>query len=245
MNVPEITLKKLLDYLIEKVIQNYNSKPDEKDTFLYKLFNGNFIEGYDYFKQAKALLLKGINVPDPRKIETRIFFDRSRASSPTLHITLPSEQHAFDGISYDKGYSDPSFTDTSFTEENTRGFQTKYQIIATSDNTFEVLIMYYLLKALIVSNIRIFELNGLRNIKQSGQDLLIRDEFMPQNIYMRGLTIDCFYEFSVPEMEEQEMLLNIDFEGSVIDNTLQIITEQFRAEGEVTFIYSNSNLITA
>ena len=239
MNIPEITLKKIIDYLLNAVVVDFKSKSNQQETFLYKLFNGSKIEGYDYFVQAKSLLVKKND--DPRKLQTRIFYDRTRAGFPTIHITLPNENPYGDGIGYDRNYQDPTFNDTdgTFTSSNTRTFNTRYNVICTSDNTFEVLIIYYLLKALITSKIDIFELNGIRNIKTSGQDLIINADSMPQNIFMRGLMIDCFYEFSMPDLDATEMLLNIEFQGSVEEE----IVQDFTLDGEVTYFFCNSSVV--
>jgi hypothetical protein len=241
MVVPEIILKKIIDALLVATVSDFNAQSNEQNSFLFRVFYGNVIGTYDYYTQAKALMLNAAD--SPRSIQTRIFFDRTRAHVPTIHITLPSENHYADGLSMDVNYVAPLFNDTdqTFQEQYSRTFNTRYNIVLTSDNTFEVLIMYYLLKALFVANFVTLENNGLRNFKMSGQDLLINDANMPTNIFMRGLQLDVFYEFTVPEMNATEMLSNFDFIGSVDE----VVVQNYELIGEVRYFYANDNPVIA
>jgi hypothetical protein len=223
--LPEIQLKRLLDHLISKVKENYLSKTDKSKTFLYRLFYSNNVEGYDFYQQALTLLMRGSN--DPRRVEVRMFFDRSRASIPTIHINLPSESPFGDSIGFGIGNVGPIFDDenNTYTNNRERVFQEKYNITLTSDNSYEVLILYYLLKAILIAKVDILEINGLRNISISGQDLMVNDSIVPP-IFMRSLNLSFHYEFSVPELEDNEISNVVNFEttdvesDSVIDNTV-------------------------
>lgn len=213
--LPEILLKKRIEYLLEYIkTDTLSIAVSESDKFLYRLFNGSVIGNYDYYEQATALFTKTDD--DPRKIETRMFFDRTRAHCPTIHITLPSNHPYGDGISTDNNYVAPQFNDIAgtYSTTNTRSFVNKYNLIITSDNTFEVLLMFYCLQSLMIADMQNLELNGFRNIKFSAQDLIINDAMMPTNIFMRSLIMDFFFEINIPS-------LNIN--TTINDITSQII----------------------
>ena len=216
MLIPEIKLKRIIDSWLLAVENDYNIQTDEKNSFLYKIFSGNVLGTYDFFTQAKALIIRSTD--HPRKLQTRIFFDSTRASIPTIHITLPSDSPYSDSIGFNPNYGDALFTDdnTGFQIQRNRNFNTRFNVVATSDNTFEVLILYYLLKAMIVGNYETLELNGLRNVKISGQDLMIDPHLMPSNVFMRGLILDIFYEFTVPQINLEEMLADVEFAPAIV-----------------------------
>jgi hypothetical protein len=211
---PEIMLKKIIDYSLSLLKIDYDSYVDKKDSTLYQILNGNKIGNYDYFDQAVKILFQTHD--NPRKLETKLFFDRSRSGIPTIHITMPSESHFGDGIGFDTGYVE-DFRDSNDNEKQsfTRTFNTKYNIVVTSDNTFEVLIVYYVLKACLMANIYTLELNGLRNAKFGGQDLILKDDIMPTGIFSRSLNFECFYEFTAFGFEKLSLINNINFEEAV------------------------------
>lgn len=205
MTLPEVQIKKILDGVLlairKDTIAN-NLTPN--NSFLYRLLSGNVAEKWNYYTQGLDIFNRTSD--HPRLLETRLFFDRSRAAIPTVHITLPNLQGANDGIGFDEGYVDnfesqagiaPNIVYTSV-PVYTRGFQTTYHLIITSDNAFEVLTIYHVLKAGLIGNIESFEYYGLRNVKFSGQDLQIDDRLVPPGIFSRGIGLNLFYEMEVP-----------------------------------------------
>jgi len=209
--LPEIKIKALLDAYLGLIYNDYINTSNKTKTFIYKLFNGNKVDNYDFYLQAVKILSRSKD--DPRKLEVRTFFDRSRASIPTIHINLPAESPIGDGIGFDPNYEQPEFndTDSTFQETVTRTFATKYNIIVTSDNQFEVVILYYALKAIMISNYESLEMNGLRLPKFSGQDMILRDDLVPNAIYARSLSLDTMYEFTVPNLYLKSFPQNVEF----------------------------------
>ena len=217
--LPEIQLKKILDYYLNIVNQDFQdsvSAGNEQASLLYQMFGGIVLDNYNFYDQAKAIILKGDD--NPRHLEVRIFFDRTRASIPTIHLNLPSENPDSDSIGYGLGNNDPEFSsdNSTFKEILQRDFNTVFNITVTSDNTFEVIIIYTLLKAIMVSGVEIMELNGLRNPKISGKDLMAHMD-SPQPLFLRVLTLSFLYEFSVPEIKSQTVYNSFKFQGSTDD----------------------------
>lgn len=228
MLLPEQILFKILSQFIDVIKADFNANTDERNTILYNMFNGISIGEYNYYKEAKSLLLR--DAGDPNSLKVRLFFDTSRAGLPSIHITLPSESsdRGANGIGFDKGYEEAyrSQDNTEYAEVNTRTFSITYQIVCTSGNTFEVLIMYHLLKCLFISFIDSLELSGLQNPKISGQDLDLRDYFAPDIVFSRGLNVDFFYTVSVSEAIKQKTMAHVWIEDTtVIDGTTEGLAE--------------------
>lgn len=208
--LPEIKLKKILDHSLDVIRKDYyDSLPNEQNSFLYKVFGENVIDNYNFFIQAKTILLKTND--NPRLLQTRVFFDRSRAHIPTIHINLPSETPNGDSLGYGLGNVDPLFDDINeeYSLSRQRCFNTTFNITVTSDNTHEIIIIYTILKAIMISIVEILEMNGLRNPKISARDLMILDTTPP--LYMRVLALEVWYEFNVPGLDFNKIVNQIDF----------------------------------
>ena len=196
--LPEQKLKAIIDFFLENVNEGY----------LYECFGDlTFGDGsYSYFENASALFLK--RVDHPRVISCNMFFNTERQGLPTIHIALnqdyPGEGN---GLGFDPLEED--FEDGTCATSKSRMYSARYNIICTSDQTFEVLLMYNTLKAFLQGNVEILELNGLQNVKFSGQDLILTDYLMPANIYARGFVIDCLYEFKAPPMVRNLSMTNL------------------------------------
>ncbi len=215
---PEIKLKVFLDNALSYLQTDYvaNTATPTK-SFLYRITNGNVVDRYDFYEQSKAIFIKTND--DPRKLKTRLFFDRERAAIPTIHITLPNESPKSDGLGFDSGFNEPIFDDTAetFTTVYNRNFQTTYNIIVSSDNTFEVILIYNVLRALLIGLIDTLNNNGYQNIKISGNDLSINPDIVPPNIFMRNVAVSFEYDYAVPMFNVNEMLNDINFTGTVIN----------------------------
>lgn len=209
LHIPEVEIKKIIDSILLLIEQDYNANSsNEQKSILYKLFGTNKVERYEFFNEAKNIFLR--NNSHPRKIESRLMFDAQRASLPTIHISMPSEQNGENGIGVDEGYVSPTLDLTTNKYEiiYTRAYQTTYNCIITSDNSLEVLTIYHLVKAMLISIIDSIELNGIRNIQLSGQDLQIQTDMIPGHIFSRGIGINCFYEQEIPKYQKENIVNN-------------------------------------
>lgn len=198
--IPEVTVFNILESCFDVVRLDYHQHVDERNTLLYSFFGSlpKFRGKLDWFTQAKDLFLR--DEKHPRKIETEMFFNSERVRVPTVHITLPSERAAEDGIGFDQGYQPPVYDELNFTYKHTvtRMFEAQYQLLITSDNTLEVQMIYALLRNMLMSIFEHVELEGLRNPKLGGMDLQIDSTLVPEHVYTRALTISTSYEITVP-----------------------------------------------
>lgn len=200
--LPEVQIKKILDFLIDKVDENY----------LYKVMGETSLSDYSFFENASKIFLK--KQESDRHIQTHIFFNYDRAALPTIHINLPSENMSGDnGLDWDNELGVCKCDNGTAYKITPKSYAAKYNIICTSSNTFEVLIMYYVIKSLIQGNIGVMELNGLRNIRIGGSDIIFNEDFMPQGIYSRGLMIDFIYTFEGISYEIIEATKSVIFNG--------------------------------
>lgn len=190
--LPEQKLKALVDFALANITQDY----------LYKLFGGMTFgdSSYQYFENAVALFLK--REDNPRKIACNVFFNKDRQGLPTIHIAMNSDYIGEgNGLGFDPGESYNSLQGCYQIEETyTRTYSSRFNIIFTSDNTFEVILMYNVIKAFFQGNYHLLELNGLMNVKFSGNDIILTDYLISPNIYSRAFMIDCLYEFTAPKL---------------------------------------------
>lgn len=207
--IPEIKVNEILKTILKVVEIDFHEHLDEKDSILYKIFGDNRVEKFGFFSQAKDIFLR--DESHPRKIETRLLFDAQRASLPTIHTTMPSESPGADGIGLDEGYSQNDIDKNSnhLTKIYSRAFETKYNLMITSDNSLEVILIYHLLKSMFISIFDHIEFSGIRNMKFSGADLQVNSDLVPLNIFVRGLEISFFYEIQVPNFQRETLIKKI------------------------------------
>jgi hypothetical protein len=222
IQIPEVTLKAIVDSVLDKVRDDYNDAVDKSTTFMYKALDGIVSGNYNFLEQAVKIINR--TADDPRTIDTRLLFDKERASLPTIHVTIPNESPFSDGIGIDEGYQLATANDlgldingdpmspVSMTEYYTRSYNSKFDLVITGSNTFEVIMIFYILKMALINNIQSLEANGFRNPKIYGGDLRINDQLAPV-AYMRVLTIDSFCELTIPKFDNISIINNITFYG--------------------------------
>lgn len=214
---PDIVFFNTCDILLKQIRQDWNNHTDKSQTLLGKMLIGTNIGKYQLFEQAQTVFLQ----PDdnPRKLDVRMGFDTQRADIPTLHITLPREQPAEDGIGIDEGFGDTFYNDDDkeYTKTFTRRFSTNYSVMITSDNRNEVVLVYNVFRALLISAFDHMQLSGLENIKLSGGDLQINDRLAQNNIFMRSINVNFSYDLTVPDFFDNAMVQQLNFTGTALD----------------------------
>ena len=220
IQMPDIKLKALLDAVLDKIRSDYVNAGDKSTTFLYKMYNGLVSGNYVFLDEAVKIFTRSDD--DPRIVDTRLLFDRERASLPTIHVTIPSEEPHGDGIGQDDGYVDntldaeSSAPDQTVTEYYTRGYNTKFELIITGSSSFEVVLIFTTLKAALINNIESLEVNGFRNPKVFGSDLKINDQLTP-NAYMRILNLTSYFELIVPKFNSVSIVNSIEWTGTAYE----------------------------
>lgn len=204
--IPEILLFNLISGIIKHVESDLaQHAADEQNSFLGRILNGIKDHKHDYFVEAKTLFTR--KVDNPRAVRTRLFFDAQEANIPTIHITMPQENSGENSLGAGEShefYSDDIHNTVS--PERERRFDTNFHVIITSDNHREVLIIYHVIRAMLVSALSEVDIAGLENPKLGGQDIRPKEDIVPRNIYMRGISIQCSYQVEVPRFFDAQKI---------------------------------------
>jgi len=223
MIIPEFIIFSFIESLLDYVKKDIRDNTDKTKTIIYYLFNDTKFQNFDFYKSALEFLTR--EADHPRQIQVRMGFDSSRASLPTIHITLPSERSGQQGLGLDEGYEDNEVDITEGKESPIyiRTYDCQYSLILTSENVLEITLLYNLLKGLLISSLDILELNGLRNIKLSGQDMQLSENIVPVNVFARGLMLDFFYEVFVKKLLPNNLINHLTFQGTPLGENSVII----------------------
>lgn len=203
--IPEILIHTSLKNLIKFIRDDYNTNiADVQKSLLYRLLETNKIQRYDLAEQAAAILIN--NTDNPRHLDINMFFNAKRASIPTIHITLPSESEKNNTINVSEGFREPIYNDdNTYTTTFNRRFTAKTNIIITSDNSNEVVVLFHLIKSLLISLNAHFNASGLELPKLSGGDIQISQELVPSNIFIRAIGLEYEYDVEAQNLFKSEI----------------------------------------
>jgi hypothetical protein len=183
-----------------------------QESFLYRCFDSDdIIEGVDYTKLAVDIFTR--LVTDSRKVETRLLFDPDRASLPTIHVREPSKSKGKqDGIGYiGEGFYENA--DLSFQEERRRSFDSQFELMITSMNRHEVVVMEEVMLGLLIGaqdSLAIQE--PFYNINFVVKELIANNELIPNPLFIKSIMINVSYDKTYPDISNNELLTSILFE---------------------------------
>lgn len=207
--LPEIILLDAYKKALKYIRNNYNDNlADVTKSFLgIILGNSNAIQRYNLLDQSKKVFITTEN--DPRNLDVNLFFNASRASVPTIHITNPSDTLITNALSISEGYQDPIFDDVEQTFQTVfnRKFRAKYNIVLTSDNTNEILLMYNVIRSITISMMEHLELSGLQNIKISGADINLKSDIIPINVFIKAIGLEFEYDVVALKLDVTDFTL--------------------------------------
>jgi len=150
------------------------------------------------------------------KLETRIMFDRSRASLPTVFIALPSEGRGGSnsiGIGRDD-HNTIKGADGRLYNQYSRSFKATYELGITGKDPIQTVVIFNILKAGLISIMDSIERSGLRIAELSGGDVRIDQELIPHG-YIRSLYLKVDYEYDVPTFFSLPDIDTINFDNAV------------------------------
>ncbi len=219
--IPEIIVEQCLTSLIDFVKKDYKSKKNFKQSYLYKIFGDqNVSYKFDFFKEAVNIIIG--NASQKRKgLDVYIGYNLERAANPSIHITIPSDRLSqSNGIGFDEGLQDSEFEEDDKWEDKSleRDFECTYNLIITSDNMNEVILIYHLLRALIIGGYEHLEHSGLQNLKFSGQDLQFQSDLVPANIFHKNLSIEFKYDVVVFNINNELRIQKFKVTGQAIES---------------------------
>jgi len=196
--IPEVIIYKTLKTVFKLVKDDYDSNTLE-DTMLYSLFgvdeNGDRIafESFDYLNQAIETFVR-------KTPQVNLGYNLEVASMGCVHILLPAENGSPLGIGADENYQpyDENVDATSYRAVFTQKYDSTYNLLISSENSFELLLIYNLLKSSLLALNYHLELSGLRLPKISGQDVNLDSSKIPTHIFHRSVLLNFSYELNVP-----------------------------------------------
>ena len=217
--MPEVIIYNALESIVKCVRKDLTeNKDNEKASILYRLLGENIdrkpimMNRWDFFKQAKKIFTNKNN------LSVNFGYNFDVANIIALHIVLPSEQAAESAIGQDEGYNIMIDDEGMITEFFSQNFQSNYQIMITSNNSSEILTVYHILKSMLLMIVPHLETMGLRLCKFSGNDIVFKDDLMPNGMFHKVLNINFNYELKVPQMLQRDIVKKIVFDGHLLEN---------------------------
>lgn len=216
--LPELVISNILMAIRGMLRNDLNNSPTDEETILYRIL-GMGEDGipiqigfYNYFQQAKKI------ISNPQNLSINFGYNQEVAKQCALHILLPSEQGKTD-IGADEGYIND--VETVNNEEKVRPYYTQmyectYQIMISSGNSSEILVIYNVLKSMLLMLIDKIELLGLRNPSLSGNDIVVQDNLTPIPIFHKVLNLHFMYEHNVPQLLLQDINKHFEYEYRLV-----------------------------
>lgn len=222
LKVPEYILHDTVTLILKFLRANYDAAvvaTDETDSHLYLLTGENEVifERLKYFEQAKKIFIQN-DQGSPRFLDVDLGFNLQHDKLPSIHIVMPSESDTQQALGQGDGYiSDIEETSgTSLNVYNSR-YGAMYDIVIFSDNMNEVVIIYHVLRALLVSTQFHLHQQGLQKIRITGTDLSPYMDLAPKNMYSRAIRLNFEYESQAISLYSEPFPTGINFTGNTID----------------------------
>ena len=228
MLIPITKIKQILDSLIAYIQADYTSAMTnnvETESFLYRVLYGNALGEFDFYTQGVNIFTR--TDASARRIETRLGFDLGITKMPTIYVHQPAEiMKGVNTISF--GADDNSFysnADGSNTDMLVRGFGSTFEWVITSPNINEVLLIYEVLHAALISSVDSFT-DDFNNINFTGKEYVARSDSMPDPLFIKAIQLDIDYTKEVPKLIRRELLNLVEFypgivyDGNAISNDL-------------------------
>lgn len=201
--IPELVIYETINNILEYIKNDYNTKSNKKTSYLWHVFGEDEddrplkLGKMNLYEQAIDIFVNG-GLDKKRKIEVTVGYNMQRVGLPTIHITMPSDNPINAGIGDNEGYTSPIVDGVKKETFRTVTADSSvvYNLIISSDNVNECLIIYNLLKAAGLGFKSQFELKGFMNTKIGGNDLQLADDLMPTNIFHRNFNISFEYNYT-------------------------------------------------
>lgn len=226
--IPDAVIVNTLNLGLNAIRSDYRDRVDEgqeERSFLYEVLSGKSLGKYDFYANAKEIL---ITFPEDNKhIDVKLSHDHNTTrKEPIVYVTLPSENSKNDSLSIGEGdqseilYDNGDGEQDEYKKQYNRRYNCVYQVIIVCENRNEMLILYHVLKALLISCINHFNFEGLQNMKIGGGSLGIQTE-APDKAFVRALTLNFEYETLVPEIAWRSVYQKLRLYWSVDDTAPQ------------------------
>lgn len=220
--MPEIIIYNTLNSIFQIVKDDFAENSLE-DTILYTFFGQDSNqkevawETFNYFDQAQELFIN-------RGVEITLGYNMETASMGCIHILLPQETGRPFSLGADENYQQNYVENVRPGQANyfptySMTYDSNYNLMITSDNTMEVLLIYNFIKASFIALNAHIELSGLRLPKFGGQDVNLQSDLVPPHIFHRSFNLSFFYEVIVPDLFSRRIIKKFKIAGINTANT--------------------------
>jgi hypothetical protein len=209
--IPETIIYKLVKLMISVTQEDVANKTNKEAELLWRIF-GDFVHDaennhvevqqigkYKLYDQAKKIF-----TIDPAAKQDQIYvgigYDLKRVELgyPAIHILLPHESAQNAPIGGNEGYLESVVDESTSTNYPVYAAETDvvYNLMITSKNMNEVVVLYHWLKSTALSFHVQFELRDFKNVKVGGNDLQFNDDMVPPNIFHRNFNLSFSYDYA-------------------------------------------------
>lgn len=200
--IPEFLLLEIIKLGLKFIAVDLDEQVDETNSYLYQILQGQELERYNHFDQAKNILIR--EEDDPRLLNVDLMYNMDFDRVPSIYVSLSGEQHSQNNLSVEQS-SEPIYQENSYQEVFTRRKNANYGIYIVSDNSNEVNLLYHIIDCIILSSTIHLSLVGLYNLTQGGQDIQIDSDKIPKHIFIKTLNIGMQYKRSAPSFAQIPM----------------------------------------
>jgi hypothetical protein len=222
--IPNLKLKTILELLINVVRVDYTTKLAanlESEAWLYRCFYGVRYGNFDYYTQAKEILINR-NQNNIKQLNIRNGFSLvDKPNTPTIHIHVPGEQQQgvnSIGLNLDTAEFYENSVDNQYNEKYARTFEGDYDLMITSPNYDEVELLYRFLQALFIAAGDTLNENFDGVFKFSGKQIIANPEMIPTPMFIKVWTVKIQQKISVPMLPIAEYLGNAEFSGYFVED---------------------------
>ena len=212
-------LKKIVDALILWVQEDYNIKVAdnrEEDSFLYRYLNGNTEGDYDFYVQAKAIFLR--DQKSPRQIRTSLMFNKDIKGTPHVHVREPAKSKGqYNSIGGGMGNIIMN-TDGSYNDTFRDSKRASYDIVITSDNPLDTVLISEVLYALLWgANSTLSDEFGLFDLGM--KELMMENHLVPIQLYIKAITMDVQFDNEMMGLTGDIPVIDINLNNPTILNS--------------------------
>lgn len=194
--MPDIIIQDTLNSVLQFLRDDYNDNGAAR-SFLYRLFKDWKLDRYGLFEQAKSLIVT--TDEDPKHIRVQMAYNRDKADIPQVFVNLSGENSANNGLGFDQGFISETVFNGEYIVNYNRRFKTTYNIGCVSQNRTETILLYYLIRAMLISANNHLQLSGLSNPIIGGQDVRMSQD-IAEYVFMRVIGLSFEYEQTIPDM---------------------------------------------
>lgn len=221
--IPDIKLHEVIKMCLVAIRADYAANSGTAaNTILYHLLNStdkmDDSGKYVWLDQAIEIFITR-DENHPKYLDSRLFFDRERASIPTIHVMMSGEQKGADGINFDEGFQAEQVINGTQRPVFNRQFDINCNIVCTSDNAHETVIIYHVIKSMLIAINRHIQYVGFINPVYGGRDITISQELVPSGIYARAISFSASYELSVPAVVLDTIISTVWIQMGSINGT--------------------------